>query len=366
VTASGTPSTRAIAKVFFTVLGLSVLSYLVYLARNTLELLFIALFLAVAMGPAVDALSKRRVPRSFAILIVYLGIAGSIFGVGLLVVPPIVTQVASLTKDVPRYLNDLRKNDQFRKYDEKYQITKKLEDQAKKLPSRLADAAGALKSVTVGAFSAVVQLITVLTVTFFLLLDGGSLVDRAVRLLGEERARRVRPLLDDIYKAVAGYVAGNVIISVIAGLTTYITLTALNVPFAVPLSVLMAFLDLIPLVGATIGGILVGLVTVFNDFPTSTIIWLIVFIVYQQIENNILQPVVYRRTVNVAPLLVIVSVLVGSALLGVLGALLSIPVAAAIQIVARDWWRWRAGATEPADDDALPPAAATAVEAPAG
>jgi predicted PurR-regulated permease PerM len=361
VTASGTPSTRAIAKVFFTVLALSVVSYLVYQARDTVGLLFIALFLAVAMGPAVDALSRRRVPRSLAILLVYIGIAGSIFGVGLLVVPPIVTQVASLAKDIPGYLDDLRKNDQFRKYDEKYKITQKLEDQAKKLPSRLADAADALRAVTVGAFSAAVQLVTVLTITFFLLLDGGGLVDRAVRLLGEERARRVRPLLDDIYKAVAGYVAGNVIISLIAGLTTYVTLTALNVPFAVPLSVLMAFLDLIPLVGATIGGILIGLVTLFNDFPTSTIIWLVVFIVYQQIENNILQPVVYRRTVNVAPLLVIVSVLVGSSLLGVLGALLSIPVAATIQIVARDFWRFRAGGPDEHDlDKETAAAAATA------
>jgi len=282
------------------------------------------------------------------------------------VVPPIVTQVASLAKDIPGYLDDLRKNDQFRKYDEKYKITTKLEDQARKLPSRLADAADALRAVTVGAFSAAVQLVTVLTITFFLLLDGGGLVDRAVRLLGDERARRLRPLLDDIYKAVAGYVAGNLVISLIAGLTTYVTLSALNVPFAVPLSVLLAFLDLIPLVGATIGGILIGLVTLFNDFPTSTIIWVVVFVVYQQIENNILQPVVYRRTVNVAPLLVIVSVLVGSSLLGVLGALLSIPVAAAIQILARDWWRWRAGATEVEDDDLGPAVAATAADAPAG
>jgi predicted PurR-regulated permease PerM len=106
----------------------------------------------------------------------------------------------------------------------------------------------------------------------------------------------------------------------------------------------MAFLDLIPLVGATIGGVVIGIVTAFNDFPTATIVWVIVFLVYQQVENNLLQPLVYRKTVDVAPLLVIVSILIGSTLLGVLGALVAIPVAAAAQIVVRDFWARRAPA----------------------
>jgi predicted PurR-regulated permease PerM len=156
-----------------------------------------------------------------------------------------------------------------------------------------------------------------------------------------ERERRYRKVSGDIYRAIAGYVAGNLVISIIAGTVTYITLTLLNVPFAAPLSVLMAFLDLIPIVGATIGGLLIGIVTAFNDFPTSTIIWVIVFLVYQQVENNLLQPIIYRRTVNVPPLAVIVAVLIGGSLLGVLGALVAIPIAAMIQILGRDWWEFR-------------------------
>src|SRR5207244_1068215 len=134
---------------------------------------------------------------------------------------------------------------------------------------------------------------------------------------------------EDVYRATAGYVAGNLVISVVAGTTTYLTLLALGVPFAVPLAVLMSFLDLIPLVGATIAGIAVLLVTLFTNFPTATIVWLVVFVVYQQVENNVLQPIVYRRTVDVPPLVVIVAVLVGGSLLGVLGALVAIPIAAA-------------------------------------
>jgi predicted PurR-regulated permease PerM len=130
-------------------------------------------------------------------------------------------------------------------------------------------------------------------------------------------------------------------IATVCGLVTYLTLTILGVPFAVPLSVLMAFLALIPLVGATIGGIVIALVTLLDDFPQDTIAWIVVVIVYQQIENNVLQPQVYRRTVDLHPLVIISAILVGSSLLGVLGALVAIPIAAAFQIVLRDVWTHR-------------------------
>jgi predicted PurR-regulated permease PerM len=136
-------------------------------------------------------------------------------------------------------------------------------------------------------------------------------------------------------------VVGNLAISAIAGAGTWIVLSLLNVPFAVPLAVLMAFFDLIPLVGATIAGIVIGVVSATHNFPGDPIVWLIYLIVYQQIENNVLQPVIYRRTVQLHPLLVIVAVLIGASLLGVLGALVAIPVAGAVQIVARDWWQLR-------------------------
>jgi predicted PurR-regulated permease PerM len=267
---------------------------------------------------------------------VYLLIGLAIVGVGLLVVPPVVTQVKGLSQDIPGYVKDLRANKTFRKYDDRYDISGKINQQAAKLPSRLGEAAGALQAVTVGVFGALVKLVTVLTMTFFLLLDGGRMFRWLVRLRGPTRQDRYHAIAQDIYRSTAGYVAGNLVISVIAGTTAYITMAILGVPFAVPLAVLMAFLDLIPLVGATIGGVAIGIVTAFNDFPTDTIIWAIVFVVYQQVENNVLQPLVYRRTVDVAPLLVIVAILIGSSLLGVLGALVAIPVAAAIQIVIKD------------------------------
>lgn len=335
------PSTRSIVRIVLTVAATVGLLYLLWLVRSVLLLVFIAVFLAVALGPAVAFFRRRGLPQGISILTVYLLIAAAIVGVGLLVVPPIVNQVDGLSRDIPRWVEQLRDNATFREYDDKYDITAKINEQAAKLPQRLGAAAGVLQSITVGVFGALVQLVTVLTMTFFLLLDGGRIAGWLMGLRGREREARYQRLAGDIYRSVAGYVAGNLLISVLAGTMTYITLSILGVPFAVPLAVLMAFLDLIPLVGATLGGVAIAIVTLFNDFPTSTIVWVIVFIVYQQVENNVLQPVVYRRTVNVAPLAVIVAILIGGSLLGILGALVAIPVAATIQIVLRDVWATR-------------------------
>ena len=334
-------STRTIVRVFFTLVVLSVLLYLLYRVRSVLGLLCIAIFLSVALGPAVDRARQLKLPRAAAILLVFVSLFLSIFLIGLIVVPPIVDEVQAFADDVPNYIDDIRSNETLREYDDKYDITAKLEDQASTLPSRLGDAAGALQAVTVGVFSTVLQLVTVLTITFFLLLDGGRLVNFILAQVRPSHQDRVRAVAADIYGATGGYVAGALSLATAAGISTYIILSILDVPFAVPLAVLMAFFDLIPLVGSTIGGALVGVVTLFADFPGDTIAWVIFVLIYQQVENSVFQPLVYRRTVNLHPLAVISAILIGSSLLGVLGALVAIPIAAAIQIALKDVWENR-------------------------
>jgi len=349
------PSTKTIARVFLTVVGLAVGLYVLYLVRSVVGLILIGIFLAVALGPGVDFIHHNaKIPRGPAILLVFVTLFFAIFLVGLLVVPPVVDQVKQLADDIPSYIDDLRTNDTIREYDDKYDITQKLREQASSLPSRLADAAGALRAVTVGVFSAALQLVTVLTVTFFLLLDGGRIMRWLQAQMSPQRRQRFERVTSDVYKSTAGYVAGALTIASICGITTYIVLSILGVPFAVPLSVLMAFLALIPLVGASIGGAIVALVTLFNDFPTDTIVWVVFLVVYQQLENNLLQPQVYKRTVDLHPLVVILGILIGSSLLGVLGALLAIPIAAALQIAVRDWWAFRKGTIELPPEVELP------------
>jgi predicted PurR-regulated permease PerM len=347
VSAARGPSTKEIVRIFATVAALCALVYVLYLVRSVIWMVAIAVFVAMALGPAVGLLGRTRMPRPLAIVLVYLAIAAGIVGIGTLLVPPLVSGVKSIADNAPSYVAKLRQNKTLREYDNRYKITQKLNTEAAKLPERLGQSAGALSNVTVGVFSALFQLITVLTIAFFLLLDGERLYGAVLRVVRPHQAARLAAVSATIYRSVAGYVLGNLAISVIAGVVSLVTLLILGVPFAVPLAVLMAFFDLIPLVGATIGAILVGIVTLFVDFPTATIVWAIVQLVYQQVESSVLVPVVYRRTVNVSALLTVVAVLMGAQLLGILGALIAIPVAGAIQIVAQEVWRNRVGTDPP-------------------
>ncbi len=350
-------TTRVIARILLTTAAILALLYLLVQIRGTLLLLGISIFLAVALGPAVDFFG-RWIPRAGAILLVYVLIFSAFAGVLLLVVPPVINGASDLSRDIPGYIEDLRDNSTIREYDDKYNITDSLQKEARKLPSRLGDAAGALQSVATAAVNAAFQLLTILTMTFFLLLDGKRIVAFLLRARGRERQAQLTEVAGRIYRATAGYVAGAITISSINGLTTFLTLTLLGVDFAVPLAVLMFFFGLIPLVGATIGGVIILVVTLFTNFPTATIIYGIVLIVYQQVENNVLQPFIFKRTVNVPPLAVIVAILAGSSILGVLGALVAIPVAAAIQIMLKEYYaaRMAPAADPPAEpEEARPP-----------
>ena len=265
-------TTRQIARILFTSAACLGLLYVLVQIRGTLLLLGIAIFLAVALGPAVDFFA-RGMPRAAAILFVYVLITLLYAGVLALVVPPVIDGAGKLSRDIPEYIENLRDNGTIRDFDDKYDITGTLQTEARKLPSRLGDAAGALQSIASAAFNAAFQLLTVLTMTFFLLLDGKRIARFLVNRFGRERAPQMADVAERIYKSTAGYVAGALTISSINGLITFITLTILTVPFAVPLAVLMFFFGLIPLVGATIGGVIILIVTLFNDFPQATIIY---------------------------------------------------------------------------------------------
>lgn len=340
--ATRAPATRDVVRVTLTVAALAATLYLLYVVRGVVLLVVLAAFLAIALGPAVDRVQRGgRMPRPLAILVVYVALIALLVGIGLLVVPPVVDQGEALARDVPGYVQDLRENDTLRDLDERYGLIDKVQEQADELPARLGDAAGALSGIAAALVNVAFQTVTILTLAFLLLLNGGRIVAFGLRAAGPEREARFRPLAGDIYRSTGGYVAGAMTLGTISGLGTLLVLSLLGVPFSVPLAVVMAAFTLIPLVGATIGAVVVGVVTLFQDFPTDTIVWVVYAIVYQQLENNLLQPLVYRRTVDVPPLAVVVGVLVGASLLGVVGALLAIPVAAALQILLRDWWRRR-------------------------
>jgi predicted PurR-regulated permease PerM len=177
--------------------------------------------------------------------------------------------------------------------------------------------------------------VTIIFLTFFMLLEGRDWVERAYSLIPEHAQPRWRAIGNDIYKTVGGYVTGNLLISVIAGATATIVLLIMGVPYAVALGLLVALLDLVPLAGATLAGIVIVGVAFLHSVPAGIVV-LIFVIVYQQLENHFLQPLIYGRTVQLSPLVVLISVLVGAELAGILGALAAIPVAGSIQGIVRD------------------------------
>jgi predicted PurR-regulated permease PerM len=337
-------SARSVARTLLVVVVFAITLYLLYLLRRPIGWVLIAVFLAVALSGPVNALN-RHMKRGFAIALVYLALLLIPIGIGALIVPPLVTQANNLVENLPEYAEDAQefseRNRTLREIEADYDITGKLREQAERLPARIGDAATVLGDIGLGVVNSLFALFTILVLTAFLLGSGRTWVDRALELRPGGQAARVRAAFDHMGQAVGAYVGGVLAQATLAAVLAYIVLAILGVPFAAALAIVIFFADLVPLVGATIGAVIVGIVTLFSDFPTATIIWVIYSIVYQQVENNLIQPQIQKRAVDVHPFVVLVAVLFGSALLGVLGALVAIPVAASIQIGIREWWSYR-------------------------
>jgi predicted PurR-regulated permease PerM len=363
---SQAPAPRAVATTVLTAVLVLISLYLVYLLRKPIGWLLIATFLAIALSGPVNFL-HRHMKRGFAITIVYLGILLVPVGIGAIVVPPIVNGIEDLAANAPQYARDVtefvNENERLQKLNDDYDITAKLQEEAAKLPEKIGDAAGLLRDVGFGIVNSVFALITILILTAFMLGGGRRWIEAGLRFVPEDRAERVERVIDRSAGAVGNYVAGALAQATLAGITSFLVLTILGVPFAAPLALVIFFLDLIPLVGATIGAVIVGVFTLFGgDFPTDTIIWAVWSIVYQQVENNLVQPQIQKRAVDINPFLVIVSVLFGSTLLGIIGALIAVPVAASIQIALREYAeergiRPRERLPEPPAAEPPPPAA---------
>lgn len=334
------PAARSIVRIVLVVVGVALALYLLYLLRRPISWLLISIFLALALAPMVRWL-ERRMRRGLAITVAYLGLLALPVLLIALIVPPLITEANNFADNVPEYARDVtefvQENKRLRNLNEDYDITGQLEKEAAKLPEQLGGAAGTLRDVGFGIVNSAFALITILVLTAFMLGSGRRWTEAAIAMRPPEERARLHRSLEHVAQAVAGYVAGALTIAVIAGVATYIVLWILGVPFRAPLAVIAGLFSLIPLVGATIAAILIGVVTLFENFPTATIIWTIWAIVYQQFENHLIQPQIQRRTVHVQPFVTIVAVLFGATLLGVLGALVAIPIAASIQILLREY-----------------------------
>ena len=347
---------RDIVRIVLMVVCVAITLYLLWQLRKPISWLLIAIFLAVALSPPVNWLA-RRMKRGLAITIVYIGLLLVPILLIAAIVPPLITEGNNFADNVPTYANDVtdyvQKNKRLREIDKDYDITGQAREGGEEAsessrrrgrhPARRGSGNRQLRvrpDHDPGAHRVPAQQRPDMDRRRDCVPTSRAArpVTPSARQHGERGGRLRRRGAHD---------RGD------RGSATYIVLAILGVPFKGPLAVMAGLFSLIPLVGATIAAVLIGIVTVFQDFPTATIVWTIWAIVYQQLENHLLQPQIQKRTVNVHPLITIVAVLFGGTLLGILGAIVAIPVAASIQILLREYVDLRTLSIK--SDDMLPP-----------
>jgi predicted PurR-regulated permease PerM len=334
---------RTVLSLLATIVAVAVFLEVIWIARHVLTWILISLFLAVALNPAVGWFQRHGVKRrGIAAAITYLLALAFLAGIGITFVPTLVSQVNDFVQKLPDYVHDITHGQgRLGFLETKYHIQERIESAIKDGgAAKVLGLSGVALSVAKGVVSIVVAALTIAFMSFFMLLEGPTWVDRFYGLMSERSEQRWRKVGGDIYRTVGGYVTGNLLISLIAGGLTTLVLLIMGVPYAVALGLIVAILDLIPLAGATIAAILIGTVAFLHSVPAGIVV-VVFFVIYQQVENHILQPIIYGRTVQLSPLAVLISILVGAELAGILGALAAIPVAGSIQVLIVDWLHHR-------------------------
>jgi predicted PurR-regulated permease PerM len=309
------------------------LAELLIRARSVLVLIGLALFIAVGLDPAVTWLTRRRIPRWAAVTTILLVVTGVLAAFLAAAIPPLANQATALAHELPHYLHTLKDhNSQLGRLNTRYHIEQRL--------SRLLSTKGsALIGGVLGAgalvLSTAASLLAVAVLVVYFLAAMPRIKMFAYRLAPQSRRTRVILIGDEIFTKVGGYVLGNFLTSVIAGVGTYIWLLVFSVPYPVLLGLLVALLDLIPVIGSTVGGAIVSLVALTVSLPVA-LATLGFYIAYRLAEDYLIVPRILGRTVQVPAVVTVVAVLIGGALMGIIGALVAIPVAAALRLLLHE------------------------------
>jgi predicted PurR-regulated permease PerM len=323
--------------------GALALGALAVAVRPVLVQLVVAIVLAMALEPLVESFERRGVRRGGAVGITFTLVAAALLAFAYLLFQPLVRELEGFANDLPRLLRELTQgNGRLGFLETRYHLIERARDAVKQ--HGVAGATGTLGFVT-NVVRTGGAIIFIAFLTLFVQLGGRQWFDSLVGFVPGAHRDRVRRTGSGVSRAVGGYVTGNLLISVVAGTVATLVLLATHVPYPAPLGLLVAVFDLLPLVGATIATVIVGSVALTQGITTAAIV-VGAMIVYQQIENNTLQQLVYHHTVQLSALAISVSVAAGAELGGVLGALLGIPAAGALKVVFGELAAWRQGEAE--------------------
>lgn len=302
---------------------------------TTLTVLVVSFFLTLALNPLVDRLVARGVRRSGSVAIVFSGVIVVFVVIGALVIPPVVEQGAQLAQMTPGYVQDVLDSRWLRDFDKSYDVIDKVQEELtarmsdqKFLEGVLGGLLGAGRAVLNGAF----QVLTILVLTLYFMSSLPRVKHGAYAMVPASRRARVESLSEEIMRRVGSYAIGQVAIATLNAILSYVMMRLVGIPYAAVLAVTVGLLGLIPMIGATLGAVLVCIIAFFAE-PNKALVAGLYYLVYQQVENYLVAPRIMQRTVSVPGPVTVVAALAGGALLGVLGALLAIPVAAGLLLL---------------------------------
>ena len=344
-----------------TVLGVIAFVWAFVAARQAVLWVFIALFLAIVLQTPVNWLEERwHMKRGNAATIVVLGLVAFLLGLGYLLVSPFVGAVRDLIEDLPTIVERIRASELFQRLDERTDVGQKLQERAESLASDLPSKLGDAFEVGGRIFGFGLGAITIVFMTLFLVIDLPNLSRSLHSVLFPKESSRLTVLEERVTRTIGRYAIGAIVIAGIAGTVQGTAAWLLGVPFALALGIIAGLLGLIPQLGATLAAVLLSLVALTQGVPQA-LAMLVICIVYQQVENYVLQPTIQGRAADISGFFVIASVIVGAALLGVVGAIIAVPLTASVQIVIRELTAERRAAVALAHAGTLP---STAVPAP--
>jgi predicted PurR-regulated permease PerM len=302
---------------------------------TVLTLVVVAFFLVLTLNPLVEFLTRRGLGRGGAVALVFAGVVAVFTLLGLVVVPPVVSQGTDLAQKAPEYLDHILKSRFVRDLDQHYGVVDKIQAEFNKRITDgnfLSQVFGGVLGVGAAVIGGVFQAFTVLVLTLFLLASFPRVKQGAYAIVPASRRHRVISLSEEIMRRTGSYAIGQVAVATINAIASWIMMMIVGIPYAAVLAVAVGFLGLIPMVGASAGAFVVCLVAIFDE-PKKAVIALIYYVVYQQLENYVVAPRIMQRTVSVPGAVTVVAALAGGTLLGVLGALLAIPVAAGLLLL---------------------------------
>jgi len=325
---------RSILTALGVLLGVVLAVGFVFLARAGLTLIAIALFLALALNPAVEFFQRRGLGRAWAGGAVY-ALALAVFSLlGLVFIPPLVEQITRFVEALPDLVDDVTEgHGPLGFLERKYQVVEQVRSATTgKDASGLLGGAGSAFSAVKGVATTVVGLVIIAFLTFFMLLEGPEWRRRLVELIPKKNRGSAERIGTGIYKAVGGFVTGNMVASLLAGVVATIIMLVTGVPYAIPLGLFVAIIELVPYIGPLVATLLVTAVALSQGIVTALVVF-VLLLVYHVIEGHTLRPLVYGRALKLSPLAVLIAILLGTEMAGILGALAAIPIAGSIQAI---------------------------------